>query len=133
MNNVTLCTVDFSDTSRNVLNCAVRLSKPMNSHLTILYAYRFLTMPDHAPVETRNRIEANARQQFSTLEKDILVGSGISYDFKIEVGFMSNRIAEYAKNNDVNFLVMSNKMNLSSKESFDEMVEKIHLPFVIVP
>jgi len=133
MNNVTLCTIDFSDASKNVLNCAVQLSKQMNSHITVLYAYRFLTGQDDEPLEIKRKIEANARQKFLTLEKDILKNSGISYDFKIEVGFVSNRVTGSAKNNDVNYLVMGNTMNATSKESFDELVEKIHLPLVIVP
>jgi nucleotide-binding universal stress UspA family protein len=133
MNNVTLCTIDFSDASKNVLNCAVRLSRQLNSHITVLYAYRFLTGQEGEPLEIKKKIEASAKQKFSALEKDILQDSGISYDFVIEVGFVSNRVAEYAKNNDVNYLVMGNKMNATSKESFDELVEKIHLPLVIVP
>ena len=133
MNNVTLCTIDFSDASKNVLNCAVQLSKQMNSHITVLYTYRFLGSQGDEPLEARRKIEANARLKFLTLEKDILKNSGISYDFKIEVGFVSNRVTEYAKNNDVNYLVMGNTMNATSKESFDELVEMIHLPLVIVP
>src|SRR5690242_12673421 len=115
MNNVTLCTIDFSEASRNALNYAIHLSKQLNSHVTILYAYRFPAMKDEGPLEVRKKIEADAKQKFSILEKDILQNSGISYDFKIEVGFVSNRVTEYAKNNDVKFLVMGNKMNASSK------------------
>jgi nucleotide-binding universal stress UspA family protein len=133
MNNVTLCTIDFSDASKNVLNCAVQLSKQSNSHITVLYAYRFLAGQGEEPLEARKRIEANAKQKFLALERDILLRSGISYDFKIEVGFVSNRVKEYAKANGVNYLVMGNTMNATSRESFDELVEKIHIPLVIVP
>jgi nucleotide-binding universal stress UspA family protein len=81
----------------------------------------------------RKKMEEEARQNFSTLEKEVLADSGVSYDFKVEVGFVSNRVREYAKKNGVSFLVMGKKMNSSSKESFDELAENLHVPLVIVP
>lgn len=133
MNNAILCTIDFSDSSRDVLKYAVNLSKQYNSHMTVLYTYRLLNSQDGEAVDIRKKIEEQAKQDFSVLEKEILVGSGVSYDFKIEVGFVSNRVKEYAKKNGVNFLVMGKKMNGSSKESFDELAENIQVPLVIVP
>lgn len=133
MNQAILCTIDFSDASKDVLKYAVDLSKQMKNHLTVLYAYRLLNSHNGEVMEARKKIEDNAKQKFSSLEKEILKGSGVPYDFKIEVGFVSNRVREYAKNTHVNFLVMGNKMNASSKESFDELAENLHVPLVIVP
>jgi hypothetical protein len=133
MNNAILCTIDFSDTSRDVLTYAVNLSKQFNSHITILYTYRLLSQLNGELVEMRKKIEEKAREDFSILEKEVLAGSGVSYDFKIEVGFVSNRVKEYAKKHSLSFLVMGKKMNGSSKESFDELAENIQVPLVIVP
>jgi hypothetical protein len=84
-------------------------------------------------VEIRKKIEEEARQNFAVLEKEVLAGSGVSYDFKVEVGFVSIRVKEYAKKNGVSFLVMGKKMNGTSKESFDELAANIQVPLVIVP
>jgi len=132
MNNAILCTIDFSEPSKDVLKYAVNLSKQFHSHITILYTYRLLNSNGEA-VEVRREIEEQAKQNFAALEKEVLEGSGVSYDFKIEVGFVSNRVEEYAKKNGVSFLVMGKKMNGSSKESFDELAENIQVPLVIVP
>lgn len=133
MDNTILCTIDFSEPSKDVLMYAVNLSKQFKSHITILYTYRLLNSQNGELVDMKKKIEEQAKQNFSLLEKEVLVGSGVSYDFKIEVGFVSNRVREYAKKNGVSFLVMGRKMNGRNKESFDELTENIHVPLVIVP
>ena len=133
MNNAILCTIDFSEASHDVVKYAVNLAKQFNCHITVLYAYRLLYSQNDEAVELRKKMEEKARELFAVLEKEVLAGSGISYDFKMEVGFVSNRVREYAKKNDVSFLVMGKKMNGSKNESFDELAENIHVPLVIVP
>jgi K+-sensing histidine kinase KdpD len=133
MDNTILCTIDFSDSSKDVLQYAVNLSKQYNNHITVLYTYRLLNSLNGEVIDIRKKIEEQAKQNFSILEKEVLAGSGVSYDFKIEVGFVSNRVREYAKTNKVSFLVMGKKINGSSRESFDELAENIHVPLVIVP
>jgi nucleotide-binding universal stress UspA family protein len=132
MDNAILCTVDFSEPSKDVLKYALNLSKRFNSHITILYTYRLLNANGEA-IDARKKIEEQAKENFASLEREVLSGSGASYDFKIEVGFVSNRVKEYAKKNGVSFLVMGKKMNGSNKESFDELAENIQVPLVIVP
>jgi nucleotide-binding universal stress UspA family protein len=133
MDNTILCTIDFSEPSKDVLKYAVNLSRQFNSHITVLYTYRLLNSLNGEAVEIRKKIEEQAMQNFAVLEKEVLAGSGVSYDFKIEVGFVSNRVKEYAKKNGISFLVMGKTMNGSSKESFDELAENIQVPLVIVP
>ena len=133
MHNVILCTVDFSEGSKDALTYAVRLSKKFKSHITVLYTYRLLTTLDEDPLDIRTRVEQKAQREYALLEKEVLAGSRVPHDFKIEVGFVSNRVKEFAKANIIVFLVMSNRMNASSKESFDELADKVHVPLVIVP
>jgi K+-sensing histidine kinase KdpD len=128
-----LCTIDFSESSSDVLRYAVTLSKQFKSHITVLYTYRLLNSNGEEVVDMRKKTEALAKENFSILEKKILEGSGVSYNFQVEVGFVSNRVREYAKKNNVTFLVMGKKMNGSSKESFDELAENLQVPLVIVP
>lgn len=84
-------------------------------------------------MDLRKKIEENAVQKFSVLENEIIKGKGVSYDFKVEVGFVSSRVAEYVKKDGVSFLVMGKEMNSTNKESFDELAENIQVPLVIVP
>lgn len=133
MNKGVLCTIDFSESSMDALRMAMSLAQLLKSPLTILYPYRLLNTHNGEATDLKKKIEENAMRSFATLEKDILYGSGVSYEFKIEVGFISDRVKDYAKKNSVSFLVMGNKMNLSNKESFDELAEHLQMPLVIVP
>jgi nucleotide-binding universal stress UspA family protein len=133
MDTAILCTIDFSESSKDVLQYAVNLSKQLKCHIRVLYTYRLLSASGDEAVDMRKKTEEQAKLNFSVLEKEVLTGSGISYDFKIEVGFVSNRVREYAKNNNVSFLVMGKGMNGTSKESFDELAANLQVPLVIVP
>ncbi len=133
MNKSILCTIDFSDSSKDVLKYAVALAKQQNNDITILYAYRLLNSHNGEVVDMRKKIEENARLNFALLEKEILANSGVSYSFKIEVGFVANRVKEFTKKNGVSFLVMGKKMNSANEDSFDELSNNIHVPLVIVP
>jgi hypothetical protein len=84
-------------------------------------------------VDLRKKIEGNARQNFSSLESEILADSKVPYEFKIEVGFVSNRVKHYANKNEVSFVVMGNKINATNMETFDELAGSIQVPLVIVP
>jgi len=133
MNDSILCTIDLSESSKDVLKYAIDLSRKLGNPITVMYTYRLLNGREGEMVEVKKRIEDGARQKFASLEAEIFMDSGVSYDFKVEVGFISNRIREFAKKNSVSFLVMGKGMNASSKESFDELAENIHVPLVIVP
>ncbi|MFZ6010807.1 MAG: universal stress protein, partial [Bacteroidota bacterium] len=128
-----LCTIDFSESSKDALKLAVSLAKLLNTHLTIIYPYRLVNSHNGEATEFKKQAEENAMKQFSSLEKQILFDSGVRYDFKIEVGFLSNRVKDHAKKNGLSFLVMGNKMNVTNNESFDELAESIQVPLVIVP
>jgi nucleotide-binding universal stress UspA family protein len=128
-----LCSIDFSESSKEALRWSVSLAKLLNSNLTILHTYRLLNSHNGEVVELKKKIEENAIKNFALLEKELLAGEGIQYNFKVEVGFVSNRVKDYAKKNGVSFLVMGNKMNSNNKESFDELAQNVHVPLVIIP
>lgn len=133
MKNVILCAIDLSDNSRNVLKFAIDLSRQNKIHITILYAYRLLNGESLEPIEARRKLEESARQKFSELEKELLQNSGVQYDFKLEVGFVANRIREFIKTNKVSFLVIAKNTSSGIKEPIDEIAGNLHIPLVIVP
>ncbi len=133
MNKEIICTIDFSESSKAALKWSVSLAALLKSHLTILYTYRLVNSHNGEVIEIKRKMEENAFRNFSLFKKDVLDGNDISYDFKVEVGFLSNRVKHYAEKNGVSFLVMGNKMTSSNKESFDELAENLQVPLVIVP
>jgi nucleotide-binding universal stress UspA family protein len=133
MNKGILCNVDFSESSKEALKWAVDLAVLLKTHLTILYTYRLVNSHNGEAVTMKRQIEENALRNFALLEKEFLVGNSITYEFKIEVGFVSNRIDDYARKNSISMMVIGSKMNSDNKESFDELAGSIHVPLVIVP
>jgi len=128
-----LCTIDFSDSSKHALQWSVVISQKLKIHLTVLYTYRLVSSQKEEVLQMRKKLEDDATKNFLSWEKEFLIGKEISYDFKTEVGFVADRIEEYAKKNPIGFLVMGRNSSTGSKESFDELVGHIDMPLVIVP
>jgi nucleotide-binding universal stress UspA family protein len=132
MTNPILYATDFPDASSKALEWAVRLAKQLNSHLTILYTYRLLKQNGEILL-IKKKMEDEGLTKFKALEKQLLQGTGVSYDFRTEVGFIDDRIEEYTKMNKISFLVIDKNMSTRNKESFDGLVGKLHSPLVLVP
>jgi nucleotide-binding universal stress UspA family protein len=132
MTNGIVCVTDFSEPSKETVRWAIELAKKMGSHLTILYTYRLLHHDGEA-IPLKRKMETEALKNFTDLESQMLIGSDIEYAFKIEVGFVDDRIAEHLKDNKLSFLVVSKGLSVRNKESFDDLVSKLQVPLVIVP
>lgn len=132
MKNEILCTIDFSEASKAALRWSIDLAKRLHSHITILYTYR-LNKQTEGAVTMKKNMEEEAKINFSELERELLAGTGLTYDFKTEVGFVADRVEEHAKKKNVGFLVMGKGMTVGSKEAFEELMEHLQVPLIIVP
>src|SRR5690242_3681315 len=112
-----LCVVDFSDSSKEALRWAIQLAQELNTHLTVLYTYRFLQPFSGEALEMKKEIEDDAAKKFAQLEKEMLLNKGVSYSVKTEVGFIADRAKDHAKKNGADLLVVGNKLNSSNKQS----------------
>src|SRR5689334_21029858 len=128
-----LCTIDFSQPSRQVVRWAVTLARELQAHLTLLYTYRLVHVKGDEALRMKKKMEDEALLNFGSLEKEMLKGTGISYDFKTEVGFMADRVEDHVKKNPIDFLVMNKNTSPESREAFDELVEHTRIPLIIVP
>lgn len=127
-----LCAIDFSDASMEALRWSVALARELKTDLTILYTYRLNKINGEA-VTLKKGIEAEAQKKFAMVEKEILQGQGVDYQFRTEVGFIADRVEMHLKTNPVRFVVMDKHLGTLNKENFEEMVEQIHVPLVLVP
>lgn len=109
------------------------MARQMRAHLSILHVYRLIQPRSGEIVEQKKSIEREARQKFEKLEKEYLTDQGISYDFKIEVGFVSDRIEDRIRKNSLDFIIMDKSMKASSNETYEELMEQIHVPMLLVP
>jgi nucleotide-binding universal stress UspA family protein len=127
-----LCTTDFSVNSKHAVKWAVSLAQQLKAPLTILHTYRLIKSTNGEAVLIKRKMEEEALQRFASLEKECLKDKGITYNFKTEVGFVSDRVEEYSKKNPVSFLV-TDKNSTGNRESFDELLKHTKVPLVIVP
>lgn len=128
-----MCTVDFSETSEETVKWAVSLAKELNCSLTILYTYRLTKKFNEDVVAYKKRMEQQAVEKFERWESLFLRPSGVRYTLKAEIGFMSDRVEDHTRKNAVSFLVMDKKMSTDNRETFNELVEHMNVPLVIVP
>jgi hypothetical protein len=105
----------------------------MRAHLSIRYAYRLLQSRGGDAFHLKRSIEDEARQKFLHIEHDHLAGKGVAYDFEIEVGFVSNLIGDYAKKNNLNLIIMDKHVNTRSGETFEELINTLQVPMLLIP
>lgn len=127
-----LCAIDLTDSSRDALRWAVTLAKKLKSPLTILHAYRLTKPQKEEAVEMKKDIEIEATKKFGLLEKEFLAGQGVTYEFKSEVGFVSDRVKDHLKRNSISFVVLA-KGNPPNKESYEALMDSSKVPVIVVP
>lgn len=76
-------------------------------------------------------MEREAIEKFEQLEEKLLRDKRMTYDFKAEIGFLRDRVQEFARKHRVAIIVIGN--DLAKDESFAELVELLTVPLVIVP
>ena len=128
-----LCTIDFSDGSIAALKWAIKFSRELGCNLTILFAYRLSKNVSEEVVAWKKKMETDAKEKFTVLENAYLSGTHLKYEFRTEVGFVSDRIEEYSKKNPFSFLVMDRNMCTKSKDTFEELMEHLNVPLIIIP
>ncbi len=129
-----ICVVDFSESSQNTLQTAADLSAQYHSHLTVLYPYRLLqTNRGEDLVDLKKRKEAEAATKFAALEKSVLKGKDVSFDFSSEIGFITDRIESRTRKIPVQFLVIGKSLLMANRESFEELISHLASPLIIVP
>ena len=128
-----LCTTDFSEASIRALEWAINFSKEEGSDLTILFTYRLTKNAAEELVSWKKKVEEEANKKFIAFESQYLKDIGIKYEFRIEVGFVTDRIEDHAKNNPLGLLVIDKSMCMKNKETFEDLIESINVPVVIIP
>ena len=129
-----LCVVDFSDPSLQELKWAIPEAQRHRFHISVLHPYRLNQhrKKEHV-VQSKKDMDRVAVSAFERLAEGLLREHKVSFDFRSEVGFILDRIQEYASKNKVAMLVMGKKMVLDNADSLQELIESINVPIVIVP
>ncbi len=127
-----LYVTDFSESSMHALPWAISEALKHGLHLSVLYPYRLdqVNKKDNV-VQSKKELEAEALATFERLLSAPLRESQLSFDFRSEVGFLRDRIAENIRKHNVVMLVIGS--SLADTESFAELITGVEVPVVIVP
>jgi hypothetical protein len=133
MSKIVLCTTSFPQASRHTLEMAAQLAKDQHAHLTVLFTYRLNQQKNGEAVGVKKETERDAAAYFAILEKEVLKGMGIPYNFRTEIGFMTDRIRANMLETPVDFVVIDKAVNIENKDSFSELLDRLNIPVLIVP
>jgi nucleotide-binding universal stress UspA family protein len=128
-----LCAIDFSNPSHQALKWAVDFSRSIGCNLAVLYSYRLTRRLNEDILALKKRIELEALDHFSQFESEYLSNANLTYEFKVEIGFIADRVEDFANKNSISFIVMDKTVYTRTRETFDELLELANVPIIIVP
>ena len=136
-----LVPTDFSRNAESALKYALGLAKDFSSRLIILHSYRLLqtAVPsvDQSPFSIKNQWDKDTWEKFRELENNVIKGSGVDYEFEVDVGFASDAIISSVESNNVNLVVRGSvgagAMSQVLGSTTLKIVDKVNCPVMMVP
>lgn len=128
-----LCVIDFSTSAEKALRSAAQWAIKNNARITILHPYRLnqvVKMEDLGKV--KRDIDEQAALNFKKLSH-LLTNGNISYDFRSEVGFLTDRIQEHIRRSNIKMLVVNKDLAEANREAMNELTHQLEIPVIIVP
>lgn len=136
-----LVPTDFSKNADAALKYAIGLATDTQSSLVILHAYRLLqtAVPtvDQSPFSIKNQWDKDTWENFRKLEKSLIKGADIRYEFEVDVGFASDAIISSIESNKIDLLVIGSagagKMSQFLGSTTLKILDKVKCPVMVVP
>jgi hypothetical protein len=129
-----LCLIDFSEASRQALKWAADEAWKQHTQLTVLYPYRLNHLQGRDGLgKVREGLDTQAVFNFQKLAEETLDGIPIEYEFKPEIGFITDRVYAHSHIKEFSMLVISKHLAIHNKEYMMELIDLIKFPLVIVP
>ena len=129
-----LCLIDFSEASRQALKWAAEEAFKQQTQLTVLYPYRLNQLHGRDGLaKLRQGIDTEAVVNFQKLAEETLNKIPIKYEFKPEVGFITDRVYAHSHMKEFSMLVISKHLAMNNKEYMMELIDLIKFPLTIIP
>jgi len=135
-----LCVIDFSESSKKVLEVAARFAIACKSHLTVLFPFRLIDHHYQGSLGSlKQKLEAEATEKFNNLRKTLPDAAMLSCEFQPEIGFISDRINAHVSGDKegIDMVIVAQEQTTSNNDSkgFDlqNLITNSRIPFVIVP
>jgi len=129
-----LAVIDFSESSKEVLKWAVCMAEKLSVHLTILHPYRLNQLDKKEDVVSiKKKIEFDATKNFELVAHELFDNQKVSFDFRAEVGFIQDRIEDYARRNNILLFIIGFNLIDGNEEILKEIENEIKIPLMVVP
>jgi hypothetical protein len=132
MKSTILCLTDFTICSTHVTRQACQLASMLHYHLTILYCYRLNIISSGATLDIKKIKEKEAADKFAILETEVVKDFRIPYEFRAEVGFVTDRVEYHVQRENICFLILEKKMKVGHLEIFEDLLERISVPIILI-
>lgn len=132
-----VCALDFSDSSEKALEVASALARKHQAQLAILFSYRLLPAELNDEASTiKSRILTNAKEKFQKLEQKFTLPGSVDYEFKTEIGFLADRVENFARKKNVDLVVLSEEqahtVNDQRGSNLKEILEELNIQYLII-
>jgi hypothetical protein len=128
--------LDLSADSPPVVRAATELAVKNNAKLIILFAYRLIPK-DEEIANYRKVIEQKANEEFAQLEKELKDNPTVNYEFRTEIGFLTDRIEALTQKEAVSALVIGRSLASSiydhKRLTLQQFIDSSKFPVLIVP
>ncbi len=137
-----LIPTDFSTVANNALQYAIQLAKKTNASIHLLHVNNIPIMDASFPNEVYQtytaEIEDFAKNSFENLENLYLNKSNLQFDKHTAYGFVNDEIQEFAKNNDIDLIVLgttgaSGIQEILIGSNAASVVAKAEIPVLVIP
>lgn len=116
------------------MKCAISMAEKIKVPITILHPYRLNQIERKEDiVSVKKKLDNDALENFRILSDGLFKNKKISFDFRAEVGFVRDRVQDYARKNNILFLVMGFDLIARDKEVIEEVLKETETPVVVVP
>lgn len=134
-----LCVIDFSESAAKVWEVAARIACACRAHLIVLFPYRLIdySHPGGDGPSLKVKLETEARDRFRALKENTKGMEGVSCEFHLEIGFLTDRINAHVKRNNIDMIIIGQHHTSPASDfrgiNMQTVMSDSKIPFVIVP
>jgi len=135
--NPILCALDLTPSSKHSMRVALEMANQYKTKVIGLFAYRLVQPATGTVSDYRKSVEKQAKDDFEQMIRQMNFNGSVNYEFRSEIGFLTDRIDDYLHKSEVGMLVMSQDMADSINEhkglSLQHFIHSLKVPLLIVP
>jgi hypothetical protein len=121
--------------SQQALDYAIMMAKKSYAKLHFLKTYRLTDTRGDKSLSAKSIKDSLYQQlvdEFESTYKSRLEESGINYDFKVEIGFLTDRILAAIEDSKIDMLLI-NSFQKSHDDSIIERIQEVSVPVMLIP